>query len=610
MTAPDFKVEIAFNAGWSTAAGSRTWTDVTAYVEPQPSNIGFGRTNELSACEANSVSLTLVNDGRFTPGKASGAYYPNVKIGRPLRITSTPSGEAASVRFLGYIDSWRTQWPGGGESYATVDISANSRLARLGLPTRLKSIVEQEILADDPVVCYTLGEADGATFASDSSGNGAPRLVQSGSGTAVVFGTATGPGTDGLTAATFAGGKYLVPASPLSASAPVTHEVFFNTTSTSVGMLRFAGAGGLNIVANKVEVAAHGGLGAPKVTSAATYADGLTHHAAVTVDGSGNAALFVDGVSQGTNGGFTSSMVLAAVGTGGSDSLTPIDPFTGALAHAASFPSVLSSTRIAAHANSGLTGFADETPAARLTRYAGYGKVPAAETSFETGETLMAHIDTTGLGVVDALRRVEETEGGVLFDARDGTLTFHDRAHRYGATAALTLSAAQQKLGADFRPDLDRTALINTSTATNADGTEIAPAVNATSVDDYGEHSKDFTLDTTVDEEPFQRAWWTVNTYGTPDDRVPTLVIDLEGLTAAEQTTVLDLTVGSRIDVTNLPTQAAASSASYFAEGATETIGVGVHRIVFNVSPAEPWLNVWTIEDAVYGQYDAYGLAY
>jgi hypothetical protein len=31
--APDTKVEIAWNAGYLTAAASRTWTDVSAYVE-------------------------------------------------------------------------------------------------------------------------------------------------------------------------------------------------------------------------------------------------------------------------------------------------------------------------------------------------------------------------------------------------------------------------------------------------------------------------------------------------------------------------------------------------------------------------------------------------
>ncbi len=30
---PDVKVEIAFDSGWSTAAASRTWTDVSQYVE-------------------------------------------------------------------------------------------------------------------------------------------------------------------------------------------------------------------------------------------------------------------------------------------------------------------------------------------------------------------------------------------------------------------------------------------------------------------------------------------------------------------------------------------------------------------------------------------------
>ena len=78
-------------------------------------------------------------------------------------------------------------------------ITAVSRTARLGRGNELRSVVEEEILADGPDAYYTLGEPEGATQANDSSGNGAAPLFMTGDGPAVVFGNATGPGTDGLT---------------------------------------------------------------------------------------------------------------------------------------------------------------------------------------------------------------------------------------------------------------------------------------------------------------------------------------------------------------------------------------------------------------------------
>lgn len=82
---PDVVVEIAFNAGYNTPAASRTWTDVSAYVELSDRiGIDFGRQDERSTAGANTLTLTLDNtDGRFTAQRAASPYYPNVKIGRP-----------------------------------------------------------------------------------------------------------------------------------------------------------------------------------------------------------------------------------------------------------------------------------------------------------------------------------------------------------------------------------------------------------------------------------------------------------------------------------------------------------------------------------------------
>ncbi|MER5622508.1 carbohydrate binding domain-containing protein [Streptosporangium sp. NPDC002544] len=63
-----------------------TWTDVTRYVRDESGiRISRGRGDEQDEIQPGTMSLTLHNDGRFTPGLASGAYYPNVRKGRPIR---------------------------------------------------------------------------------------------------------------------------------------------------------------------------------------------------------------------------------------------------------------------------------------------------------------------------------------------------------------------------------------------------------------------------------------------------------------------------------------------------------------------------------------------
>ncbi len=108
MSRPPVKVDIAFDSSYSTAAASRTWTDVTDYVLTGNgiTNV-YGRQDELSQPGPNTCSLTLNNsDGRFTPGLASGAYYPNVKVGRPIRVASNLCSFGDGGSFELNADDW------------------------------------------------------------------------------------------------------------------------------------------------------------------------------------------------------------------------------------------------------------------------------------------------------------------------------------------------------------------------------------------------------------------------------------------------------------------------------------------------------------------------
>jgi hypothetical protein len=55
---------------------------------------------------------------------------------------------------------------------------------------------------------------------------------------------------------------------------------------------------------------------------------------------------------------------------------------------------------------------------------------PAADRAIDTGETTMARHFVPGLFGVDAMRRVEETEGGFVRETRDAEIAFDDRHHR------------------------------------------------------------------------------------------------------------------------------------------------------------------------------------
>lgn len=123
MPAPlQLTVEVAFDAGYKTPAASRTWTDVTDFVEAQSDiTIDYGRNDEFSTTDANKLSgLMLDNrDGRFTLDNPSSPYYPNVLVGRPIRVLL---GVLANPDF----ETNTTGWSGSNAALARVTTPVHS----------------------------------------------------------------------------------------------------------------------------------------------------------------------------------------------------------------------------------------------------------------------------------------------------------------------------------------------------------------------------------------------------------------------------------------------------------------------------------------------------
>ena len=624
----DWKVEIAFDGGVNVPAASWTWTDVSPYVElAEGINISWGRGDERSTADANQLSLTLDNsDGRFTWGKTAGAYYPDVKVSRPIRVLADPVDGAQVTYFQGFVNGWPTEWDDT-DAYAKATISASSRLSRIGTQASLKSIVEETILADSPAAYYTLSEPADATRANDSSGNKADPLTLAGDLTyPVVFGTATGPGTDGLTAAQFADGQYLAGSQIFTPSTGFTIEAFVSAPAVP--------ASGIDLISYLPEidlalfVAATGKLAATvktsgttrsTVTSSADVIGGDTHHAAAKWDGS-TLTLYLDGSVAGTSAAGSASLVASSLSVGGGSidvspavvGDNPVDsPLTGVVAHAAVYTTLLADAQVLSHASAGLTGYAGETTSARLIRYADLAGIPSAEVDAETGSTTMQHVDTTDQQVVELMRVVETTEGGVLYDERDGTLTFHNRAHRYTASSAYTLNMAEQEVEAGYAPRVDLVGLANDVTAQDITGRYTAHVFDDDSIEDNGSATASIETASEDDDEPLNLASWNLLQFKEPAERVPNLEVD--ALAQVGKTpncsAVLATTVGTKITVSNRPSQASSSTVDYFVEGGTATIGPESLKLTFNVSPSAPYDQVLIIDDPVRGAIGVYPLA-
>jgi hypothetical protein len=606
---PDVEVHIAFNAGYTTPAASRTWTDVSQYVELHEGiDIDFGRQDERSTADANTLTLTLDNsDGRFTAGRSASPYYPDVKIGRPIRVRVTPPGGSTVTRFVGFVDEWPVEWEGA-DRYAKAKMKASSRLSRLGLSAKLRSMPEQAIAATQPVRWWTMGDPSGSTAATEVFGRESlPAISVGGYTTPVVFGSATGPATDGLTGVQFVGldapfgsltGMVLysmdaasaLPAGPQSVRAWVRLDGLCAIDTLIVDL-----GNGIYLYVTPA------GVVRTTVCTGPNIADGRGHDIVVTRNGTSE-ILYVDGVAVST----------AARPMPNAGRYLSAGWYSGSMAHLAIYATALSAGDIATMSSSVLTGNSGERTDQRAVRLLDWASVPATEFTTDTGVETMAYQSTSGQSVVDALREVEVTEGGVLFDDRDGNVRLRNRSHRYLATPAATLNMSAQHVGADYSPKLDRSTLLNDVEVSNPTTEQKVRAVDTASSDEYGIATGSVTSLALTTDPLQQKANWLINSYAQPRTRVPSLTVDVlahQGLTPSAQT-LLGVTVGDLLAVTNAPMQADTTAPSYFVEGYTERIGPESYELSFNLSPAQPTLGTFVLDSATRGVLDTSILAY
>lgn len=615
---PDTKVEIAFNAGFRTASASYVWTDVSDYAELSDGvDIGYGRADELSTADANSLTVSLDNtDGRFTWGNAASPYYPNIKIGKPIRVTVTLPTSGTVTRYTGFVNEWPTEWPTGGQEYAKAVVSAASRLSRLGLNSPFKSVVEETVLPTAPLAYWICNEPSGATFANDSSGNHAPDLAKH-SASGVTFGNATGPSTDGYAALSLNGGTVRGSHPTVVTDAPgevVGIGMFVRVDPAAVTLatiFTWSAAGGYEAF---IRIGGTGSVTTP-LTSASltgpTLDDDATHHIFLTVADDGvniDIELYVDGVLEDTAslfGGAADFFQASTLRVGSSD-------FVGTIAHVTVYDVAPSAAEIAAIAEAGLTGFEGDTTDERLDRYAEWAGIPAAEVTSSASAVTLDHIDSNGVQAVEMMRRVESAEAGVLHDARDGKLTLRARSARYGASVAVTLDASSERVGLDYVPKVDRSALANVGTGQNADGTVTASYDDADSREEYGDAA--YSVETAAQDagEPLARVSWHINSYAEPRPRAPQVTIDLLPYLAEASDTlasILALDIGSKVRLSNLPSQAPATTADYFVEGYAENIGDFSWSMTLNLSPVYPYDDVLILDSATEGLLDTNILA-
>lgn len=512
-------------------------------------------------------------------------------------------------RFDGYVDEWPVEWPSGGDNDSRSAVRAFDLQSRLSRTRLLESVIAETYRLDEAGWHFPLSEGDGSASAGDRTGTGSKLAVaQYGTGGELTFGSGTGPGTDGASAPTFTpvdryNGLFLAGVTPALDAFSLGRTLVASVLSSTLSVQRVSswldvwGSGLiLQLDATGHAVARWVNPWAPSsdrtVTSAGIYADGRTHtmHATVSDDDAGTATLrlFVDGVERGTAATFPTNAawsflpVLTRVEVGGSGIG---DMFAGTISHVAGFAAALS-VETADHHEAATGGFAGERSDERIARIASWINLPAALMNLDVGDSTIGHVDSTGKSPWSYMQDVADTEAGVLFIDTTGVLTLHNRTRGYDSAAPVDVSVSAEVIDPDVRLSSGIAGVVNDLTVSRSGGASVR-VVDAASVSTYGVLGESISTIGDSDLDVLNRANWELATRSTPVVKLPELTLD--GLAEpGSSAAVRALDIGSRVQITGMPSQAPSSAADLRVQGYTERIGAGGWTLTANTTPFLP----------------------
>jgi len=237
---------------------------------------------------------------------------------------------------------------------------------------------------------------------------------------------------------------------------------------------------------------------------------------------------------------------------------------------------------------------------------------PVADRDIDDGvETLQADTVSAGTDVATYAKLVERTEGGRLFVAADGKLTFQNRHTAIPSTATATFddtgtNIPYSNIGIQVGSEL----LYNRATVTR-NGGNVQSADNATSQDAYGIRTLNYDgLLFTADSDSQDFADFLVSRYGTPRARFELLEVNLARLNSSQANTVVGIELGDVIRVIySPPGGGSAIDQTGVVDKIEHTVGIDSHRVRFGLSSAldQPII----LDDVSFGVLDSdYILAY
>lgn len=594
-----FKAELNLNG---------TWTDITSFVMLRDlvQITNMGRADESGNITPSQLTLTLKNDGRFTPKNSSGAYYPNIVRNCQLRIsvnaTSKTGVAYAQFRYFGEISSWP---PGYDVSQRDtyVQIIASGiwrRISQAQVPIGSCYWRYVNLLTGTSVPAAYWSMEDG------SSGTSNPGFVLSeGTGTNMVPTGTPGYAADGTS---FLGSNAIPSmngarlAANVSSGATPTNNVFrfalsvpaANDSSfsqfTSTAIAKYISTSG-TIKMVEVSLSNAGQLSIAGYTSTSggsaafsgtitTKVNGVPVLVSVEITPSGSsinwamkiikpgAAAVLDSVS-----GTRATTTIAAVTQVQFNEQGRLQDT--AIGQAGVWYVVPTLTTAAAN----IGGNAGELAGDRITRLCSESNIPL--TMIGSGGAAMGpQVSDT---MANVLQSIEDTDGGLLYETRDQFgLGYRTLASMQNQAAAFTLSYTSGALGAPLSPTYDDQLIHNqytvqntptgysTTAQLNSGALSIAAPPNGVGQGYAASKNINANANSQADAIATQ-----LLKQGTVDDvRYPTVVFNfLRTAAAGFFSSVPSLRIGDFFQISNLPAFLGGGTTKQLCWGYTETIG-------------------------------------
>ena len=413
------------------------WVEVTQYV--RDINVRRGRGNDLQQFSSGSANVTLDNRTRlFDTFNTAGAYYGNLKPRRQIKIVGQWAGVTYPI-FRGFIAGWPVQYTEGGKD-STVEIDCFDAMGLLAAETVSNDYAQYYTLAAQPRRYWRCNDSAGTSIIRETIGSELSQALTnvhlSSSATQPIF-VEGSPLADGL----LGNSAQLVNYSNLQVSAsagggtdtPIMWLMFWVKGTNVTGANEWAvycSLFGSQIVVKGSSTNSLTVVGSRNTANSVTVGfkatqtifDEPTHIAIRYTNTSGAeiSAIYINNVNQ------PSSLWTSTVGASTGINIESLSITEGIFQEIALFDRDITTTQLSNIYNAGV-GRYTQSSADRFTTINGFTSFPSLMTSVPTTSYGTVSEFISDRNLLQELQVNAESEGGELYAARDGVLTFVNR---------------------------------------------------------------------------------------------------------------------------------------------------------------------------------------